>query len=91
VVQILSLVGAGVSLGAYASLQRGWLSATSFGYNLLNLLSSVLLLYVAVRTRTLGFIVLNVAWGSLTIPALKRSLSYKGGSKSLECRREEPH
>jgi hypothetical protein len=66
--QLVSLVGAAFILGAYVALQRGWLPPGSRAYNALNFVGSVLLTYVAVRNRNLGFIILEGAWALLSLP-----------------------
>lgn len=73
--QILSLAGAALILGAYAGNQRGWTGPESLTYNLMNLVGALLLLWVAVEDRRMGFIVLEVAWAAVTLPAIWRSLA----------------
>lgn len=69
--QILSLVGAGLTLFAYGALTRRRWTPTSRAYLYMNLASTVLLLTVAVYSRSAGYIVLNAAWGIFTYSALR--------------------
>ncbi|HEY4131085.1 MAG TPA: hypothetical protein VGM50_10730 [Gemmatimonadaceae bacterium] len=68
--QIISLAGAIMILVAYAGNQRGWLDRQGLWYNLLNLVGSGLLAWVAILDRRLGFIFLETAWALLSIPPL---------------------
>lgn len=77
--QLISVIGAIACLGAYISLQRGWLAPTSRAYNLMNLFGSALLTYVAVVDRRIGFILLEGIWALVSIPgSLRRSRSGPG-------------
>lgn len=73
--QIISLVGAIMILVAYASNQRGWLDKDRPTYNLLNLVGSGLLAWVAIVDRRVGFIFLESAWALLSIPPLLKRRS----------------
>jgi hypothetical protein len=68
--QIISVAGAIMILVAYAGNQRGWMARTRPMYNLLNLVGSGLLAWVAIVDRRLGFIFLETAWALLSIPPL---------------------
>jgi hypothetical protein len=68
--QIISVVGAIMILVAYAGNQRGWLDKARPAYNLLNLVGSGLLAWIAIADRRLGFIFLETAWALLSIPPL---------------------
>jgi len=68
--QIISVAGAIMILIAYAGNQRGWLDKTQPTYNLLNLIGSGLLAWIAIVDRRLGFIFLETAWALLSIPPL---------------------
>ena len=72
--QIVSIAGATLILAAYAANQRGWIGPRSPAYNLLNLFGALLLLWVAIVDRRLGFIFLEVVWAAVTVPPLYRSL-----------------
>jgi hypothetical protein len=66
--QLVSLAGAAMVLVAYLGLQRGWMRREDRAYNALNLFGSLLLTYVAVVDRRLGFIVLEGSWALLSLP-----------------------
>lgn len=68
--QIISLAGAVMILVAYAGNQRGWMDAKRPSYNLLNLVGSGLLAWVAIVDHRLGFIFLETVWALLSIPPL---------------------
>jgi hypothetical protein len=70
--QLVSLVGAALILAAYVALQRGWLPRESRLYNALNFVGSLLLTYVAVKDRRVGFIILEGAWALLSLPGMLR-------------------
>ena len=69
----MSLVGAGMILGAYIANQRGWLSPADRLYNLLNVVGSALLAWIAIVDRRAGFIVLEVAWAIASLPGLVKA------------------
>ena len=71
-VQAISLIGAGLILGAYALLQVGRLGRHQASFNLLNLVGSVLLAVVAIYDMRWGFILLEVAWALLSLLGLIR-------------------
>jgi hypothetical protein len=68
--QIISLAGAIMILIAYAGNQRGFLDKSRPAYNLLNLVGSGLLAWIAIVDRRAGFIFLESAWALLSIPPL---------------------
>jgi hypothetical protein len=72
--QTVSLLGAGLILGAYLANQRGASGPDRLGYNLANLTGALLLGWVAVVDRRAGFILLEGVWALVTIPPLIRSL-----------------
>jgi hypothetical protein len=71
-VQVISLMGAGMILGAYALLQVGRLGRHQASFNWLNLVGSVLLAVVAIYDMRWGFILLEVAWALLSLLGLIR-------------------
>ena len=73
VYQLISLLGAGMVLLAYLGYQRGWMSREQRSYNLLNLVGSAILAWVAIVDRRWGFIALEVIWALLSIPPLLRA------------------
>jgi hypothetical protein len=74
------VLGAIMILVAYAGNQRGWLDRQSAWYNLLNLVGSGLLAWIAVRDRRVGFIFLESVWALLSIPPLLTLRSKSGRS-----------
>jgi hypothetical protein len=68
--QIISVAGAILILVAYAGNQRGWMDKGALSYNLLNLVGSALLAWVAIVDHRIGFIFLETAWALLSIPPL---------------------
>ena len=71
-VQAVSLLGAAMILFAYVANQTGRMGRGSLTYNLLNLVGSALLAYVAVVGRQYGFIVLEVVWAAVSLYAIWR-------------------
>lgn len=71
--QTVSLVGAGLILGAYVLNHRGHLGPKDRLYNGINLVGALLLLWVAVVDWRWGFIVLETAWAAVSIPPLFRA------------------
>lgn len=70
--QAVALVGAAMILGAYLALQRGWLDRTDARFNLLNLVGSALLTWVALVDRRWGFVLLEASWAVLSLLPLLR-------------------
>ena len=68
------MVGAVLILIAYAGLQTGRMDRKSLWYNVLNLVGSALLAWVAIIDRRAGFIVLETAWALLSIQPLVASM-----------------
>lgn len=68
--QLVSVVGALMILAAYAAYQNGRLGREDVLYNLLNVVGSGLLTWVAVVDRRWGFILLEGVWALLSIPPL---------------------
>lgn len=70
--QLVSLVGAVLILAGYLALQLGWMSGQNRWFNVLNLVGSSLLAWVAVVDWRIGFIVLEGAWAVLSLAGLIR-------------------
>lgn len=66
IVQVVSLVGAGLVLGAYFALQRRVWTSTGDAYLWFNLLGALLLTGVAIVDRRIGFVVLEAAWATIS-------------------------
>ena len=76
--QIASTLGALMILVAYAGQQNGWMKEKSVIYLVLNFLGGSLLLYAALVTRQIGFILLEGSWVLVTLRSFwmfKSSLS----------------
>jgi len=70
-----SFTGAVLILVAYVGHQLGWMSARQRAYNLLNVVGSGILAYVAFHPFQAGFVVLEVTWVLISVWALWRSAS----------------
>ena len=78
--QVVSLVGASLILLAYGLNQRGRLTPDQVSYGLMNLIGSLLLLWVAVVDRQAGFVVVEAAWAAMSlIPLVRRRVSTPSG------------
>ena len=71
--QIVSLIGAGLILGAYAANQLGMTGPGLRMYNAVNIVGAALLLWVAIVDWRWGFIVLEAVWILISIPGLIRA------------------
>jgi hypothetical protein len=80
--QLASIAGAVMVLAAYLGYQRGWMSKEQPGYNVLNLVGSALLAWVAIVDRRWGFILLEVIWALLSVPPLL-ALARKGSGQGV--------
>jgi hypothetical protein len=70
--QVVSLVGAAIILGAYGLLQAGRLERVDASFNLANAIGAALLTAVAIHDLRWGFIVLEGAWTLLSLVGLRR-------------------
>ncbi len=70
--QIISIIGALCILFPFAALQAGWLRQSDISYLLLNMIGSFSLLVVAVIDERHGFILLEGAWGLVSLWGLIR-------------------
>ena len=68
--QIVSLAGAFLILTAYVLNQRGVIGPSQRIYSAMNLVGSLLLLWVAIVDQRWGFILLETAWAIASIPPL---------------------
>lgn len=71
--QALSFVGAMLILAAYLAQQMKWMSPQSIAYNLLNIVGSGILCYIAFFPFKLGFVVLEGLWVLISIYAIVRN------------------
>jgi uncharacterized membrane protein len=70
--QIVSVVGAVLILVAYFALQTNRLQQRDRRFSAMNFVGSVLLTWVAVVDRQVGFILLEGTWALLSIPGMVR-------------------
>lgn len=71
--QLISFAGALLILAAYIGHQMGWMSSRKTAYNVLNVLGSGILAYIAFRPFQLGFVVLESTWALVSLYAIVRS------------------
>jgi predicted small integral membrane protein len=71
-IQVTSVVGALLILGAFAGLQTRRIPAESYAYQTMNLGGGVALLIVALVERQIGFILLEAAWSLVSMVGLWR-------------------
>jgi hypothetical protein len=67
VVQAISVIGALLILGAFAANLLQWMNTSNLWYSLLNFVGSAILLVVAVLDQQFGFILLEGAWGLVSL------------------------
>ncbi len=67
VLQVVSLAGAVLVLGAFLALQRGWWASHGRGYLWSNFVGAVLLVLVATLDGRMGFILLEGAWAAVSL------------------------
>lgn len=65
--QGISLIGAGLVLGAFLALQRRWWTSSSAPYLWANFIGALLLTLVAVVDRRLGFVLLEATWACVSL------------------------
>jgi hypothetical protein len=82
------VTGAVLVLLGFAGLQTKKLDRDDMSFNLLNLIGSLLLAWVAIHDRRWGFIGLEVIWAGLSIPPLLRGR--EAGSGKREAKGREP-
>ena len=72
--QLTQIIGAALLLSAYGAMQLKWMRAESVAYNVFNAIGGLLLAIDAYRIEQWGFMVLEGAWGLLSLPGLWRAL-----------------
>jgi hypothetical protein len=70
--QGLSFIGAALILVAYAGQQMGRMNVRGWTYNLLNVLGSGVLGYIALRPFSIGFVILEFTWAAISLWAMLR-------------------
>ena len=73
-IQLASLLGAGLILAAYAAHQAGRMGRDSLVYHMLNAVGGLVLCAVAIEACQIGFIVLEGAWTVISLGAIVRSV-----------------
>ena len=71
-IQLVSVLGSLLVLGAYVASQFGYLSAKGLAYAFANIMGSGILAVVAVLEAQWGFLLLEGAWASVSLVAVVR-------------------
>ncbi|ALA57361.1 CBU_0592 family membrane protein [Nitrospira moscoviensis] len=72
--QVLSVVGALMVLGAYAMIQSGLWRELDAGYLALNIIGSLMLGVVAIADQRVGFILLEFSWAAMGLVGVARAI-----------------
>ena len=70
--QVASFLGALMILIAYIGQQLSWMDARKAPYNILNILGSSILAYVAFHPFQIGFVLLETSWALISVYVLLR-------------------
>ncbi len=73
-IQIASLLGAGLILAAYAAHQAGRMGRESLLYHVLNAVGGAILFGVAIDASQIGFMILEGVWTAISLAAVARSV-----------------
>ena len=73
-IQVASLLGAGLILAAYAAHQAGRMGRESLLYHVLNAVGGAILFGVAIDASQAGFMILEGVWTVISLAAVARSL-----------------
>jgi hypothetical protein len=71
-IQLVSVLGSLLVLGAYVASQFGYLSAKGLAYAFANIVGSGMLAVVAILEAQWGFLLLEGAWASVSLVAVMR-------------------
>src|SRR5215216_5690773 len=71
-IQLVSVLGSLLVLVAYVASQFGWLSAKGVAYAFANIVGSGILAVIAALEAQWGFLLLEVAWASVSLVAVVR-------------------
>lgn len=74
-IQVVSLVGSLLILGAFIASQFRWMETTNLSYVLLNLVGSAILSVVAIVERQWGFLLLEGVWAIVSLWSTVKLLS----------------
>lgn len=81
-VQAISLLGATMQLSVYALMQVGKLDASSYAYQLANVIGSFLMAIVATINHEYGFILMEAVWFLTSAYGLARLIQSRLGAAS---------
>jgi hypothetical protein len=70
--QAVSFLGAMLILIAYIGHQMNWMDSRKAAYNILNIIGSGILAYIAFSPFQVGFVVLESTWAVISVYALTR-------------------
>jgi hypothetical protein len=70
--QVASFLGALMILIAYIGQQLSWIDARKATYNILNMIGSSILAYIAFHPFQIGFVLLETSWALISTYALLR-------------------
>ncbi len=82
VLQVLSVAGALMVLGAYAMIQSGIWRELDTGYLALNIVGSLLLGVVAIADQRIGFILLEFVWAAIGCVGVVRAVKARKSAVS---------
>jgi hypothetical protein len=72
--QAASFIGALLILIAYIGHQMKWMDGRKAGYNILNVIGSAILAYIAFHPFQIGFVILEITWAVISVYALVRPM-----------------
>ncbi len=75
VLQVLSVLGALMVLGAYVMIQLGLWRELDAGYLALNIVGSLMLGVVAIADQRIGFILLEFCWAAMGCVGVARAIN----------------